>query len=82
MQISVCGNLGAVEIELEIARCSQVARWKDGMLIFQNLQKIENPPRRKFLSSDNFEFFVIFENFRFFKAPRIMRRHSCAQGHM
>ena len=29
----------AVEIELVIAGCSQVARWKDGMLIFQNLQK-------------------------------------------
>ena len=33
--------LGAVEIELEIARCSQAARWKDGKPIFQNRQQIQ-----------------------------------------
>ena len=38
----VTGTGQAVEIELEIVRYSQAARWKDDVLIFQNLQKNKN----------------------------------------
>ena len=35
------GAWRTVEIELEIEKCSQSARWKDDTPIFQNLQKIQ-----------------------------------------
>ena len=61
----------AVEIELEIARCSQAARWKDDKLIFQNLQKIQNFVEKKiFYPPTILKFFknvTFLENFRNFQ---------------
>ena len=45
----VSGTLRAVEIELEIVRGSQAAHLKDGIVIFQNLQK-----NRKFVERESF----------------------------
>ena len=45
----VSGTLRAVEIELEIVRGSQAAHLKDGIVIFQNLQK-----NREFVERESF----------------------------
>ena len=53
----VSGTLRAVEIELEIVRGSQAAHLKDGIVIFQNLQKIENSSRGKVFMTRDFSKF-------------------------
>ena len=55
----VSGSLRAVEIELEIVRGSQAAHLKDGIVIFQNLQK-----NREFVERESFYDPRLFKKFQ------------------
>ena len=52
-------RLRAVEIELEVVRGSQAAHLKDGIVIFQNLQK-----NRKFVERESFYDPRLFKKFK------------------